>query len=97
MPGSFINDPHHWRGRAEQARTLADLMSDATSKQMMLRIADDYDRLAERASNAPDTRSNQERAIESLESATRLNCIGNQGNRFHGLRLVKYRVGAKEA
>ena len=49
MPGSFINDPRHWRGRAEEARTLAEQMSDETSKQMMLRIADDYDRLAERA------------------------------------------------
>jgi len=58
-PGSFINDPHHWRGRAEQARTLADLMSDATSKQMMLRIADDYDRLAERA---------EQRARHSVQS-----------------------------
>ena len=49
MPNSFIDDPRHWRGRAEEARTLADQMSDETSKQMMLRIADDYDRLAERA------------------------------------------------
>ena len=49
MPNSFINDPQHWRGRAEEARTLSDLMNDETSKQMMLRIADDYDRLAERA------------------------------------------------
>jgi len=49
MSNSFINDPQHWRGRAEEARTLAEQMSDETSKQMMLRIADDYDRLAERA------------------------------------------------
>ena len=49
MPNSFINDPQHWHDRAEEARTLADQMSDETSKQMMLRIADDYDRLAERA------------------------------------------------
>jgi hypothetical protein len=49
MPSSFINDPQHWRGRAEEARTLAEQMSDETSKQMMLRIADDYGRLAERA------------------------------------------------
>jgi hypothetical protein len=48
MSGSFINDPQHWRGRAEEARTLADLMSDDMSKQMMLRIADSYDRRAER-------------------------------------------------
>jgi hypothetical protein len=49
MATSFINDPEHWRNRAEQARTLANQMSDEVSKQTMLRIAADYDRLAERA------------------------------------------------
>jgi hypothetical protein len=49
MPTSFINDPEHWRNRAEEARTLADQMSDEASKQTMLRIAADYERLAERA------------------------------------------------
>ena len=49
MATSFINDPEHWRNRAEEACTLADQMSDEMSKQTMLRIAADYDRLAERA------------------------------------------------
>jgi len=49
MATSFINDPEHWRNRAEEARTLADQMSDEASKQTMLRIAADYERLAERA------------------------------------------------
>jgi hypothetical protein len=49
MSSCFINDPPHWRARAKEARTLADLMNDETSKHMMLQIADDYDRLAERA------------------------------------------------
>jgi hypothetical protein len=49
MAFSFINDPEHWRNRAEEARTLADQMNDEASKQTMLRIAADYDRLAERA------------------------------------------------
>ena len=49
MATSFINDPEHWRSRAEEARTLADQMSDESSKQTMLRIAADYDKLAERA------------------------------------------------
>jgi hypothetical protein len=46
MPASFINDPEHWRHRAEEIRTLADGMKDELSKQMMLRIAQDYERLA---------------------------------------------------
>jgi hypothetical protein len=49
MPASFVNDPDHWSGRAEEARTLADAMSDQVSKRMMLKIADDYEELAKRA------------------------------------------------
>jgi hypothetical protein len=49
MATSFIDDPEHWQNRAEEARTFADQMKDEASKQTMLRIAADYDRLAERA------------------------------------------------
>ena len=49
MATPFINDPEHWRTRAEEARALADQMNDEPSKQTMLRIAADYDHLAERA------------------------------------------------
>ena len=46
---SFIHDPAHWRQRAEEARTIADQMNDAEAKRMMLKIADDYEKLAKRA------------------------------------------------
>jgi hypothetical protein len=50
MPDApHFNDPEHWRRRAEESRVLAEQMNDETSKHMMLRIADDYDRLAVRA------------------------------------------------
>lgn len=42
-------DPEHWKQRAEEARTLAEEMSDETSRRTMLRIAVDYDNLALRA------------------------------------------------
>ena len=46
---SFLNDPKHWRDRAEEARTRADQLDDPQSKSAMLRIAHDYELLAERA------------------------------------------------
>jgi hypothetical protein len=49
MATSFINDPEHWHNRAEEARNLEDQMNDEVSKKMMLQIAADYERLAERA------------------------------------------------
>jgi hypothetical protein len=53
MPSSIaphFNDPGHWHQRAEEARVLAEQMIDETAKRMMLRIADDYEMLAVRAS-----------------------------------------------
>jgi len=49
MVSHFINEPAHWIARAEEARILANQMNDAEAKVAMLRIAEDYERLAERA------------------------------------------------
>jgi hypothetical protein len=44
-----FNDPRHWHDRAEEARILAEQMNDDLSRTMMLRPAEDYDKLAARA------------------------------------------------
>jgi hypothetical protein len=51
MISHFINEPDHWRARSEEVRNLANQMNDPESKDAMLRIADDYERLANRAEN----------------------------------------------
>jgi hypothetical protein len=49
MSAQGVRDPKHWRDRAAQMRALSDLIKDAETKAMMLKLADDYDSLAERA------------------------------------------------
>jgi hypothetical protein len=44
-----VDDPAHWRSRAEQARALAKHVPDAASRQLMLNMARDYEHLAKRA------------------------------------------------
>jgi hypothetical protein len=49
MALALINDPKHWRERAEAARHVAEDMADQEAKCMMLNIASGYDRLAQHA------------------------------------------------
>jgi hypothetical protein len=44
-----MTDPHHWRHRAEEARLLAEEMKDPKAREAMMRMAKDYDHIAERA------------------------------------------------
>ena len=45
----IIYDPAHWRSRVAEARTIADGLNDPEAKRSMLKIAEEYERLAERA------------------------------------------------
>jgi hypothetical protein len=49
MTLSQINDTKHWRDRAAEMRALSDMMDDAEAVAIMLRLANDYDILADRA------------------------------------------------
>jgi hypothetical protein len=57
MPSSHVNDSKHWRDRADEMRSLSLVMHQFDTASMVLKVAEDYDRLADRASgNAPVTR-----------------------------------------
>ena len=47
--GGLFDDAKHWRGRAAEARRLAEEEDDPVSKRLILRLAHEYDQLAERA------------------------------------------------
>jgi hypothetical protein len=49
MPASLINDPEHWRDRAREKRKLAERLQSEQAKQSVLRVANEYERLAEEA------------------------------------------------
>ena len=42
----ILNNPQHWRDRAEEARAVADQLDDPDARRTMLGIADEYERLA---------------------------------------------------
>lgn len=48
MSDSYLNNVKHWQDRAEETRAKAEQYRSDESKQRMLRIADEYDRLAAR-------------------------------------------------
>lgn len=46
MPANKLDNPEYWRFRAEEVRSIADEMRADEPKAIMLRIADDYERIA---------------------------------------------------
>jgi len=61
------NDAKHWRDRAAEMRVLSNEMKDFEARTLMLKLANDYDKLAERAEKpaAHDAPGPSPRAKES--------------------------------
>jgi hypothetical protein len=51
---TLLDDEEHWWSRAEETRTIAEIMTDPEAKRIMFDIAEGYDRLAERAAERID-------------------------------------------
>jgi hypothetical protein len=60
MTAGHFNDPEHWRQQADEARATARQLPNPDSKAVMMRIAVDYDRLAERARARADEGEQEE-------------------------------------
>lgn len=54
----------HWRTRAKEARDLAEKMDDANARRRMLKIANDYEKIADRA----QVRMNQRKAPPQISN-----------------------------
>jgi hypothetical protein len=53
VPYSIWNNPDLWRQRAQEARTLAELMTDPGAKENMLKVAVAYEEMAGQAAQHP--------------------------------------------
>jgi predicted Zn-dependent protease len=51
VPSHLLNDVQHWRDRARESRGLAEQMNDALAREMMFRVASNFERMAEQASS----------------------------------------------
>jgi hypothetical protein len=58
-----FKNSEHWKMRAEEAKAVAELLQDPASRIEMLRIAEGYGRLAERARNNSDAAENSTEAL----------------------------------
>jgi hypothetical protein len=43
---TLLNDPAHWRRRAQETRTMADQLNDPAAKQKLLEVAQHYEEIA---------------------------------------------------
>jgi hypothetical protein len=56
QPRSIDDVAAHWHERAAQMRVLADMASNDEAKVIMLHLADDYDKLGDRATDRKPVR-----------------------------------------
>jgi hypothetical protein len=52
MSNSILLNPKHWRDRADKTRAKADVILRDDLKKRLLRVAEEYERLAQRAEHS---------------------------------------------
>lgn len=84
-------DPEHWQERAEEARTLAEQMSDANAREKMLQIASSYERMAARARTASPSEQRQPGTAKNETVARRRVLVvdDNEADRYATTRIIK--------
>ena len=70
---TLLDDAEHWLSRAEETRTIAEIMTDPEARRIMFDIAEGYDRLAERA--VERTEQNRQPAMRSAFVGVRIPAI----------------------
>jgi DNA-binding ferritin-like protein len=66
MPKGLIDYPDYWHARAEEARVVAESTQDSTSREMMLRIVSDYERMAQTAEKRVNRKLRQDTTSSRL-------------------------------
>ena len=49
MTSMSIDNPNHWQERATEMRVIAQAIDDQRAREEMLKVANDYERMAKRA------------------------------------------------
>jgi hypothetical protein len=62
----LFRDPKHWRARAAETRATVEQFADPESKRLILWIADEYEILAERTTDADLNNSSPKIPTEAL-------------------------------
>jgi CRP/FNR family transcriptional regulator, cyclic AMP receptor protein len=98
MPRSkFWDDPAHWRNRAGEMRTLAEGTTDTKIKKRMLKMAEEYEKLAgraeERAANRPFQKAFAKPEPEGAKRMPRIPDADEFRNQLTRLPVLKFQPG----